>query len=101
MNSPELKAFIRKHSALFWYIPDDKKEDLSPEVLVEFILNYGDIQAVKELISILGINSVAKAFFDSINLSERRKGNFNELTLNFFTIFFSRYAQGNTDAKTE
>jgi len=39
MNSPEVKAFIRKHSNLFWYIPDDKKEDIDNEVLVEFILN--------------------------------------------------------------
>ena len=101
MNSPELKAFIRKHSSLFWYIPEDKKEDISHDVLVEFILNYGDLEAVKELLSIMGINSVAKTFFESINLSERRKGNYNELTLNFFSIFFSKYVQGNTDSKAE
>jgi hypothetical protein len=28
MNSPEIKAFIRKHSSLFWYIPEDKKEEI-------------------------------------------------------------------------
>lgn len=28
MNSPEIKVFIRKHSFLFWYITDDKKEDI-------------------------------------------------------------------------
>jgi hypothetical protein len=101
MNSPEIKAFIRKHSNLFWYIPDEKKEDISQDVLVEFILNYGDLEAVKELLSILGINRVAKTFFESINISERRKGNYNDLTLNFFSFFFSRYEQGNTDGKTE
>jgi two-component SAPR family response regulator len=37
MNNPEVKAFIRKHSSLFWYIPEDKKEEISPDVLVEFI----------------------------------------------------------------
>ena len=101
MNSPEFKDFIRRHSSLFWYIPEDKKEDLSPDVIVEFILNYGDIDMVKELISILGINRVAKAFYDSINLSERRRGNYHELTLNYFTIFFNRYAPRNTDKKAE
>jgi hypothetical protein len=67
MNSPEVKAFIRQHSALFWYIPEDKKEDISPDVLVEFILNYGDLGAVKELFSI-----------------------------NYFTLFFNRNASRNT-----
>lgn len=101
MNSPELKAFIRKHSSLFWYIPEEKKEDISNDVLVEFILNYGDLEAVKELVSIMGIDTIARTFFDSINLSDRRKGNYNELTLNFFSILFSKYAQGNTDSEAE
>jgi hypothetical protein len=96
MNSPEVKAFIRQHSALFWYIPEDKKENISPDVLVEFILNYGDLGAVKELFSIYGIQNVADIFFNSINLSERRKSNFNELTINYFTLFFNRNASRNT-----
>jgi hypothetical protein len=96
MNSPEVKAFIRQQSALFWYIPEDKKEDISPDVLVEFILNYGDLGAVKELFSIYGIQNVADIFFNSINLSERRKSNFNELTINYFTLFFNRNASRNT-----
>lgn len=97
MNTPEVKAFIRKHSALFWYIPEDKKEEISLDVLVEFILNYGDINAVKELFSIVGIQEVANHFFHSINLSERRKGNYFEPTLNYFTLLFDRYAQSDTD----
>jgi len=101
MNSPEVKAFIRQHSSLFWYIPEDKKEDISPDVLVEFILNYGDMDAVKGLFSIYGIDKVAEIFFNSINLSERRKGNYYELTLNYFTILFNKYAPRDTNTKTE
>jgi len=97
MNTPEVKAFIRQHSVLFWYIPEDKKEDINPEVLVEFILNYGDMDAVKGLFSLYGVNRVAEIFFNSINLSERRKGNYNELTLNYFTILFNKYAHRDTD----
>jgi hypothetical protein len=92
MNSPEIKAFIRKNSSLFWYIPDDKKEDIDEEILVEFILNYGDMEAVKELFRILGVKKVAEIFFTSINKSERRKGNYHELVLNYFTLYFNRYA---------
>jgi hypothetical protein len=99
MNTPEIKAFIRKHSSLFWYIQEDKKEDISLDVLVEFILNYGDLNAVKEMLSIMGTKSVAETFFNSINLSERRKGNYHELTLNYFTILFSRYAHRGINKK--
>ena len=92
MNSKEVKEFIRENSALFWYIPENKKEDISPELLVETILNYGDLSAVKKLFTLFGIKKVAEIFFNSINLSERRKGNFHELTINYFTHLFKRYA---------
>jgi len=92
MNSPEVKAFIHENSSLFWYTPEDKKEDISLEFLVETILNYGDLTAVKGLFELLGIKKVANIFFNSINLSVRRKGNFHELTLNYFTLLLNRYA---------
>lgn len=91
MNSPEIKAFIREHSNLFWYIPDDKKEKISTELLVETILNYGDLNAVIKLSNLLGIKKLAKIFFDSLNISNRRKGNYHELTINYFTLVFRRY----------
>ena len=92
MNSPEIKQYIREHSSLFWYIPEDKKEEISHEVLVETILNYGDKKAVIQLFQLMGINHVAEQFFNSINRSARRKGNFHEITVNYFTLFFRRYA---------
>jgi len=60
--------------------------------LVETILNYGDMNAVKELFDIMGIKNVAKIFFNDINISERRKNNYQELTLNYFSLLFNRYA---------
>jgi len=36
MNSPEIKQFIREHSNLFWYTPEDKKEEISHEFLVSY-----------------------------------------------------------------
>ena len=77
MNSPELKAFILENSSLFWYTPQDKKEDIGPELLVETILNYGDINAVRKLFKIMGIQKVSEVFFSSINLSQLRRGNFH------------------------
>ena len=92
MNIPELKEFIRENSSLFWYTPQDKKEDIGPELLVETILNYGDINAVRKLFKIMGIQKVSEVFFSSINLSQRRRGNFHESTVNYFTLVFKRYA---------
>jgi hypothetical protein len=97
MKSHAIKSFIRKHSDLFWYIPEDKKEQISQDVLVEFILNYGNMEAVRELFSILGIEVAANHFFNSINLSDRRKGNYHELTLNYFTLLFNRYVPSHSD----
>lgn len=90
MNSPEIKALIRKYSHLFWYIPEDKKEEIDHEILVEFILNYGDMDAVKDLFRTLGVKETARVFFNSVNKSSRRKQNYNELTLNFFSLYFSK-----------
>jgi len=92
VNSPQVKSFIREHSNLFWYTPEDQKENISKEFLVETILNYGDIKAVKQLIILIGIEKTAHIFFDSIHVSDRRKANYHELTINFFTLFFRQYA---------
>jgi hypothetical protein len=97
MNSTEIKQFIREHNILFWYVPDDKKEEISNEFIVETILNYGDINAVIQLFNLFGINEVAKIFFGSISLSNRRKGNYHELTINYFTLVFKKYAHRNID----
>ncbi|MCD4731303.1 MAG: hypothetical protein K8R74_11920 [Bacteroidales bacterium] len=95
MNSNKIKKYIHQHSSLFWYIPEDKKEDISNELLVETILNYGDMNAIRQLLSLMGIDEVAKHFYNLINTSERRKGNIHEITIHFFSEFFNRYVPGN------
>jgi len=89
MNTPEIKMFISENSALFWYIPTDKKEDISPELLVETILNYGSMHEVKKLIRIMGIREISRIFF---NAKGRKKLNYYPEIYNFFSLFFSRYA---------
>lgn len=92
MRTPEIKEFIQQHSHLFWYIPQDKKEDISDELLVETVLNYGDKDAFIQLVQIMGKHKVATLFFKSINESERRKGNYSEITIHFFSHVFKEYA---------
>jgi len=88
----ELEQFILKHKSLFWYTPESSLNRISDSFVVETILNYGDINSVKSLFKIMGIKNVAKIFFADINLSERRKNNYYELTLNYFSLLFNRYA---------
>ena len=92
MRSPEIKKFIDDHQYLFWYSPAPKSETVSDELLVEMVLNYGNMDELRNLFAVIGIKEVAKFFFDSIGKSERRKGNYHELTLNYFTLLFNRYA---------
>lgn len=89
MHSPEIKAFIRENSPLFWYIPEDKKENISQEFLVETILNYGDVKSVKKLFELIGINKVAKIFYKQ---TSRERINYFPQVVNFFNLYFKRHA---------
>jgi hypothetical protein len=92
MNSPEIRQFIREHSNLFWYTPEDKKEDISHEFLVETILNYGSLEDVRELVKLMGIRQLATVFF---GMQGRKKMNFYPEIYNFFSLVLRRYAPGN------
>jgi len=92
MRSLEIKKYIDDRQYLFWYSPSPKNETVSDDLLVEIVLNYGNMDDVKELFKVMSIRNVANIFFNSINKSERRKGNYHELTINYFTLLFNKYA---------
>ncbi|MEN9302466.1 MAG: hypothetical protein RL264_895 [Bacteroidota bacterium] len=89
MNSERVKSFIRKNKELFWHIPKSKVEDISNEVLVEYVINYGDYDAVKEMIDLLGISEVAEIFRKN---SQNGRSNYNRLNKHFFNLYFNRHA---------
>ena len=92
MNSPEIKAFIRQHSNLFWYTPEDKKEEISPEFLVETILNYGDINDVRSLFKIMGFCQLSEIFY---NIKDRKKLNYYPEIYNFYSNLIYKYERSN------
>ena len=92
MRTEAVKDFIDEIQYLFWYSPAPKSETVNDELLVEMVLNYGSMYQLRKLLTVMGIKNVAKIFFDSISISERRKGNYHELVLNYFILFFNRYA---------
>ncbi|HRO76736.1 MAG TPA: hypothetical protein PLP27_11380 [Crocinitomicaceae bacterium] len=97
-NSKEIKTFIRKNRELFWHISDSKVEDISLDVLVEYIINYGDYDSVKELFNLLGTDTVATIFRKNTQSS---RNNYNKLNRHFFEIYFNRHAHGNTQSQSK
>ena len=89
MLSPDIKQFIRDHSALFWSIPEDRKEEISEAVLVEYILNYGTLADCRELMRLMGIKHIAGVFKQA---KGRQKLNYYPEIYNFFSLYFARYA---------
>jgi hypothetical protein len=89
MNDPEIKKFIRGHSQYFWYTPEHEKENISQELLLETILNYGDLDAVRELFKVMGLENAANVFF---KVAGRKKLNYYPEIYHFFSLLFKRHA---------
>jgi hypothetical protein len=85
----QLKRFILDHSHYFWYTPEAEKENVSPELLLETILNYGTMDEVRELLQLLGVREAARIFFSA---SGRKKLNYYPEIHHFFSLLFKRYA---------
>jgi hypothetical protein len=90
INSKELKQFIKQHSPLWWWVPEDQKENLSLNSVVEALLNYGSVQDIKELFGIVGIKKVAEIFDEAIR--DRQRSNYSPAIQNFFKLYFERHA---------
>ena len=89
LNSPEIRQFIQKNSKLFWYIPEDKKENVSLSFLIETILNYGNRASVKELFELIGIEKAAEVFNGQV---KKKRNNYFLPVKNFFQLYFARHA---------
>ena len=89
--------YIKQHAPLFWYTPEAKKEEISDNLLVETILNYGTMEDVKALFDLMGMEKVADVFFSA---KGRQKLNYFPQIYNFFTLVFNRYVpQRNPERK--
>jgi hypothetical protein len=89
MNSDEIKAFINEHYPLFWFIPENARENISLNLLVETILQYGDIPDIRRLIELIGLKKIAAIFNQQVL---QRRCNYHPRTINYFKLYFSKYA---------
>ena len=79
--------FAKKRKNIFWSTKN--YSGLSNDAVVESILNYGDMDDVKELISILGIKEIAQIFKEQAN---KPRANYRPEIKNYFTLYFQKYA---------
>lgn len=79
--------FVRKRKYLFWSTKN--YDGLSNAAVVEAVLNYGDMNDVRELIELLGIQEVAKIFRENTN---RPRVNYDTKIINYFSLYFKKYA---------
>ena len=92
MESKAIREFIREQRDLFWFVPESGLDRISQAVLVETILNYGTLDAVRSLIGLLGMEAVAREFARTALGTGRQRHNYHELTRHYFLQVFKRYA---------
>lgn len=78
---------------------DERLENMSLDVVTEYILNYGDYDAVKELLALLGVDKVAEIFYR--NTASGRRVNYLDLTKHYFTLYFDRHASRDIKRRAE
>ena len=83
------EEFINKNAHLFWYIKKEAIPNISNEVLVEFIFNYGTWDDVKELIKIIGFQELKRVYDD---VTDRKVGNYIPEMLDLMSRITNRYA---------
>ena len=82
--------FIDSHRDLFWYTPEQSKRNVSDDLLVETILNYGTLDDYREMKHILGPQRIADVFFSAAG---RKAGNYYPEIRNFFSLVLKDYAR--------
>lgn len=82
-----LGDFVRKRKHLFWSTKN--YDGLSKGAVIEAVLNYGDMEDVRALIALLGIQDVAKIFREQTN---RPRVNYLPEVRHYFQLYFKKYA---------
>jgi len=83
----KINDFIKERPYLVWGTRN--YENLSEEAIVENVLNYGDIDDVKEMFSILGVKKSAIIFKKQIS---QKRNNYRPKIKNYFNLYFKKYA---------
>ena len=83
------QSYIKAHRPLFWSVSNENLPNISNELLVETILNYGSLEDVRELIALLGLVDTAAIFFNAAE--SRQRHNYFPEVANYFRLYFNRH----------
>ncbi len=86
----QLYHLVQTHRPLFWSVGEENLENLSESAIVEAILNFGDLESVKQLFTILGTQKVADIFY--LQQSGSRNNYYPQVSY-FFDKYFKRHVQ--------
>lgn len=79
--------FVRARKHLFWSTKN--YDGLSRGAIIEAVLNYGNMDDVRELFSFFGVREVANVFREQVN---RPRINYRPEVKNYFQLYFQKYA---------
>lgn len=86
-----IEKYIEERKDLFWFIRASQRHLITKTILVETILNYGELEDIRELINILGLNQTATIFYNSTENKARKK--YYPEVENFFKLYFDRHVR--------
>ncbi len=95
MKHPKaLQKLIKENKECWWWLEEDRLVEMSLESVVEGLLNYADLDQIRQLFEIVGVDKVAEVFYGSASFS-RKLGNYQADVLNYFNLYFQKHARGN------
>ena len=83
--------FVRERKHLFWSTKN--YDGLSNAAVIEGILNYGNMNDVRELIALLGLPEVAKIFREKSKKSKMGRQNYRPEVINYFNLYFNKHVE--------
>jgi hypothetical protein len=76
-----------KNSKIFWDIPKDKVSQLSDDAMLERILNYGDMNQLRE---VLKNKEDFKRIYSKIR--NKKRANLSPLVINYIDLYLKKHA---------
>ena len=86
-NTNDRANFLNQYSTLFWYLDHEQLNQISDAVLVEFVLNYGDMNAIKDLFKWMPIAQIAQLFAST---RHQKRDNYFPQVSHFFDLYFRK-----------
>lgn len=84
-------AFLKTQASWWWWVKNP--ENLSDEAMLEGVLNYGEFVDIAAVFQIIGLKKAAEIFKKQ---STKSRVNYRPQTLNYFKLYFEKYAQRNS-----